>query len=338
MNANKKIEVSIVVPFYNAGVSILNLINSIFKVDYPINKFELILVNDGSTDNSIAIIKKHLESAIKNGYQVQLICLEENLGPAAARNKGISSARGNIVAFTDADCIVDSKWLKYITAAFKEQCIAGVFGKIVTDKENLLFPLEVAPVGHKYITANCAYRKKVLLEVGGFDERFKHPFREDTDIALEIIKRGYQIVFEENAIVYHPFRKNNLKQIIKEAFMHQYDVLLYKKHSKMAAQAMESSWFSKPILGPFSSLFFILIAVVTIFFLVSFKKFIILLVLFLFFLFLFFIFYGYKFVVSRTYHLPFEVKLKVFIASIVYLFSLVIARIYGSLKFKTILI
>jgi len=338
MDADKKIEVSIVVPFYNPGVSILNLLDSIFKLDYPIDKFELILlVDDGSTDDSIGLVKEYLKS-LKNKYQLQLIRLENNLGPAAARNRGIWAARGNIIAFTDADCIVDREWLKYITVSFMKPNIAGVFGKIITDKRNLIFPLEVAPIGHKYITANCAYRREILLEIGGFDERFKQPFRENTDLALEIIKKGYSIIFEEKAIVYHPSRKNNLKRIVKEAFLHQYDVLLYKKHSKLAIKAMETSWISKPVLGPFSILFLGLIVMFVISFFISFKKFIILSVFFFLFLFLFFVFYGYRFVILGNFYLPFGVKLKVFIASMVYLFSLLVGRIYGSLKFKAILI
>ena len=124
---------------------------------------------------------------------------------------------------------------------FKSEDEGGVIGNVITDNdEALILPFIVAPVGAtgtsngvvKAGTCNVAYRKSILLEIGGFDEAFDPKWRGDSDLCLRVLEIGLKIVHEPTAIVYHPVRKNSLRDIWKDGFKRYHDVLLYSKHNK----------------------------------------------------------------------------------------------------------
>jgi len=337
--------VSVIVPFHNAQEYLGKLILSLINQNYPHDSFEIILIDDGSTDNSSSLIKEIINNTttLKDEYNIRLLSLKKKSGPAVARNQGILMAKGEIIAFTDADCVADSNWLKFLVIAFlNRKEIGGVYGKIVTDNRTRIFPLEVVPVGHKYVTCNIAFRKEALLTVGLFDEKFKSPFREDTDLALRAIKSGFQIAYEPKAIIYHPIKKWSLSNLIKKTFEHQYDNLLYLKHSKLAINNMGTSLVTKPVVGPLSPLgltcitFFVSLIVllgvesfIHLFILLSSLS---LIVMFS------FILYGYKLTVTPKKAIPISLRIKTFIAVVLYLIVLAIARFYGSLKFRKFLL
>src|SRR3989338_7677744 len=93
--------ISVIIPVYNAARTLFNCLDSIFNLDYT--DFEVIIVNDCSTDNSLDIAKQ---------YNVKIINHEKNFGPGVARNNGAKIANGSILAFTDSDCEVPRDWLR----------------------------------------------------------------------------------------------------------------------------------------------------------------------------------------------------------------------------------
>lgn len=220
---NKSTFISVIVPFFNARGYLRNCVQSLVALDYP--QYEIILVDDGSTDDYVEQIK---DLITENRDKVKVLRKKRG-GPASARNLGIKNAQGEIIAFTDSDCTVDRDWLTYLVGKFDSEVVGAVQGETVTDSGESLYPVKSAPT-KGYVTCNMAYKSETLVSVGLFDERFKFAFREDDDLAYKTMKLGWQIISAPGAIVYHPLKKLKLRDLPKVALLHQYDALLYKKH------------------------------------------------------------------------------------------------------------
>jgi cellulose synthase/poly-beta-1,6-N-acetylglucosamine synthase-like glycosyltransferase len=228
--------VSVVVPTYNVENTILECVRSLLSLNCPEGRLELIFIDDCSTDSTAEALKEHPD--------IELILLTENKGPANARNVGIKRATGEIVAFTDADCVVDKDWLMHLTRKFQEEGVGGVGGNIlpynpetVVEKylENLLSQEKFINLDMPFVvTANAAYTKKILEEVGFFDERFF--YGEDADLSWRVLKAGYRISYEPKAVVYHRHR-STFKGLFKQAFGYGMGyVKLYHKHRTLAGK------------------------------------------------------------------------------------------------------
>lgn len=162
-------------------------------------------------------------------------------GPAAARNAGLRVCRGDIVAFTDDDCIPGRDWLKAGVAVFVDG-IAGASGRIVvpiskrpTDYELNAARLELS----QFVTANCFYRKKALLSVGGFDEEFSDAWREDSDLFFRLLKRQTKLVTAPDAVVVHPVRPARWGISLAQQRKNIHNALLYKKHRDLYRQRLK---------------------------------------------------------------------------------------------------
>jgi len=336
------VKISVVIPFYNAKETLKGCLDSLLSQTYPKHLFEIIFVDDGSTDGSAESIKPSLREALKNGFKIKLIRLSKRGGPAAARNQGIKQSMGDIIAFTDADCTPDRKWLENLARSFSKEEIGGVFGETKTSsKDILIWPLVLAPTSSsfRYTTCNIAYSKSVLSKVGFFDENFKEPFREDTDLALSVIENGFQIAYNPKAIIHHPARILSVSRILRTAFRYHYDNLLYKKHNKSVSS--ELSRFLAPYLGPFSpiGLFFLSASVLLVAgFILNFILTLELSLIFAACYFIFFVAYGYTFVLLEKFSAPLSMRAKCAVILPIFVIVLIIARIYGSFKFKKLLI
>ena len=198
-----KEKVSVVVPVYNAEKTIELCVSSLLNVDYPKNQLELIFVDNKSTDSTKKILQR---------YQDRIILTSEvKKGPAAARNRGIKIATGDIIAFTDADCAVDKDWLKNMVNYFDRNKVGIIAGKIlplnpVNKLEEYICSLHnhMRSVQAKMpyaITINWASKKSVLLEAGLFDENFLRS--QDTELSFRISRKGYELIYVPEAIVYH---------------------------------------------------------------------------------------------------------------------------------------
>jgi cellulose synthase/poly-beta-1,6-N-acetylglucosamine synthase-like glycosyltransferase len=206
--------VSVVVAAYNAEKTIGRCIESLLSLDYP-NK-EVIIVNDGSTDETEKIIKR---------YPVKLIT-QSKKGASAARNRGLREAGNKIVAYTDSDCRVSRNWLKKLVQRFKDQSIGAVTGRTVfkTDRHCTSFvrslDIEERNERRKEYTSlangpNSAFRRELLLKIGGFNPQWFHA--EDTQVSYEIWRAGYKIAYDPNALVYH-VPENDWKDFLKKRY------------------------------------------------------------------------------------------------------------------------
>ena len=155
-------------------------------------------------------------------------------GPAAARNRGWRKARAPIVAFTDDDTVPDPAWLEEGIAAVRRGADA-VVGRTTmplpdppTDYERNESGLERA----EFITANCFVRRGVLERLGGFDESFRMPWREDSDLHFRLLDRGFRIAKAERAVVVHPVRPAPWGVSLRQQKKVLFDALLFRKHPR----------------------------------------------------------------------------------------------------------
>lgn len=209
--------VSVVVPVYNGSSTISRTITCLLSQNYP--PLEVIIIDDGSNDDTAQVVKAFNDKII---YRYQ-----PNRGPAAARNAGISLAGGDLIAFTDSDCMPAADWLLTLLAGFDSPAIAGVGGLIKSadgswigeyiDEAGFLNPQSDQQAQIPYlITANACFRRDVLIEAGLFDERFRKPGGEEPELCLRIKTLGYQFRLVKDAIVFHHHRQtiaNLLKTI-----------------------------------------------------------------------------------------------------------------------------
>lgn len=225
--------VSVVVPAYNAEKTISLALNAILDQTYK--NMEIIVVDDGSTDTTASLAQEFLP--IRYIYQ-------KNAGPAAARNTGANEAKGEILFFTDSDCIPYHDWLEKAIKHFDDPhvgVVAGSYG--IANRESLLarciykeilFRHARMPIYPKsFGSYNFGIRKKVFEEVGGFHTGYRHASGEDNDLSYKVLKVGYKIYFEKNALVkhYHPRR---LKIYLFEQYRHGFwRVKMYGEHPHM---------------------------------------------------------------------------------------------------------
>ena len=194
---------SIVVPAYNAAGTITACVGALQRQTLNRDRYEIIVVDDGSTDGT------GREAAAAGACVIR----QERSRPAAARNTGARAARGDIVCFTDADCVATPDWLAHITAPFARPEVVGCKGTYATHQGELVarfVQIEYEDKydllrGQRYIdfvdTYSAAYRREVLLANNGFDERF--PYLEDQELSFRLATRGYKMVFQPAATVYH---------------------------------------------------------------------------------------------------------------------------------------
>jgi O-antigen biosynthesis protein len=202
--------ISVVVCVYNGAQTLDFCLEGLGRLDYP--RYEVIVVDDGSTDASAAIASK---------YRVRLI-RTDNRGLSSARNVGLLAARGEIVAYIDADASPDPHWLNYLSVAFARANHAGVGGPNLAPPECGLTAdcVAHAPGGplHVLLTdelaehvpgCNMAFRRDALEEIGGFDPQFRVA-GDDVDICWRIRERGWTIGFNAGAVVWH-CRRNSIR-------------------------------------------------------------------------------------------------------------------------------
>jgi cellulose synthase/poly-beta-1,6-N-acetylglucosamine synthase-like glycosyltransferase len=224
--------ISVIIPTRNEKTIEENL-ESLLNQNYS-GRYEIIVVDDGSTDDTRERIKKF--------KKVKLI-EQKHKGPAAARNLGVKNSKGDIVLFLDSDAVPDKNWLKHMISPFKDKKIVGVSGTYRTlNKNSLIARFAGYEIDERHDklskektidfigSFSAGYRKNVFLEFGGFDESFSMPSGEDPELSFKISNAGLKMVFQPKAFVYHK-HPDTIWRYLKQKFWRGYwRVLLYKKH------------------------------------------------------------------------------------------------------------
>jgi O-antigen biosynthesis protein len=203
-------KISVVVCTYNGSRTIRECFDGLRRLDYPC--FEVIVVNDGSKDQTGAIIQEY-------GFKV---ITTENRGLSSARNTGLAAATGEIVAYIDDDAWPDPHWLTYLAETFMRTDFVGVGGPNVPPPGDgpIAECVANAPGGPVHVLisdreaehipgCNMAFRREALQAIGGFDPQFRTA-GDDVDVCWRLQARGWRIGFHPAALVWH-HRRNSVR-------------------------------------------------------------------------------------------------------------------------------
>ncbi|MCL5098333.1 MAG: glycosyltransferase [Candidatus Omnitrophica bacterium] len=224
--------VSVVVACYNGARTLKVCLESLERLYYP--DYEVIVVDDGSTDSTAQIAASF--------NKVRLVKHPKNLGLSTARNTGIAAARGEIVAFTDADCRADQDWLYYLVGGLQNRPFAAMGGPnlLPPDDSCVAATVMVSPGGPSHVMltdqlaehipgCNMAIYRWALDELGGFDPVFRRA-GDDVDVCWRLQQMGYKIGFSPAAFVWHYRRSTVADYLRQQRGYGEAEALLVRKH------------------------------------------------------------------------------------------------------------
>ena len=226
--------VTMIVPVYNGKSTLPALLDSLEKLDYR-GETEFIFVDDGSTDDSG-------EYCRSRGYNV---IRQVNQGPGIARNSGAKVARGEILVFTDADCILDEDFITELIKPLLDSDIVGAQGVFYSKQSNLVARFIQVEVQERInrekradnfdwvATYAACYRKDVFLDNGGFSDIYS---AEDAEFSMRLARKGYKMVLVPSAKCQH-INYENFFKFLRFKYKRAYWIIwLYKKFPNMIVE------------------------------------------------------------------------------------------------------
>ncbi len=227
-------KVSVVIPAYNAQQTIAEAVEqSVAQAKGPM-EVEVVVVDDGSTDDTAEVAESVGARVIR----------QKNLGPASARNKGWESASGNLICFTDADCIPRAGWLENLLDGFTDLQVGAVAGSYEVantrswlarwvHQEIMERHKRMPPFIRAFGSYNVAIPRHVLQATGGFNPVYRRASGEDNDLSYRIIKKGWRIAFRPQAKVAHHHPERVWKYLLEQYRHGFWRAKLYKAHPDM---------------------------------------------------------------------------------------------------------
>lgn len=205
--------VSVIVPTHNRLAQLRRMLEALHRQDLPLAEIEVLVIADGCTDGT----DPYLQS-LAGPLPVRAF-VQENKGPAAARNRGIAEAQSDLVVFLDDDVVPATDFLSEHLRTHAGRKGIAVFGPLLTPADHRLSAwigweqamLEKqyaaladgkwTPTARQFFTGNASVARSYLIDVGGFDERYRRA--EDVELGYRLAKRGIEFVFNPCARGYH---------------------------------------------------------------------------------------------------------------------------------------
>jgi len=234
--------VSVIVCSYNGGSTLDQCLRSLLALDYP--DYEVILVDDGSTDNTPEIAAR---------YPTVRIIRQTNQGLSAARNVGLRASTGAIVAYTDSDCYADVDWLARLVYQLQRTGASAVGGPNMSPDDGWLAAcvaaspgqpmhvLESDQVAEHIPGCNMAYRREALEAIGGFNVRYRKA-GDDVDACWRLQQGDMWITFAPGAFVWHHRRQNPRAYLGQQAGYGEAEALLWFDHPDRFNLRGEGLW------------------------------------------------------------------------------------------------
>ena len=197
-------KVSLYIPCYNAAKHIEKCIKNIFVQTYPID--EILIIDDGSVDNTLEIISQF--------PNLRIVKHPQNRGLAAARNTALRELKTDFIANIDSDCVAEKDWLERLMQNMADEKIAGVGGKLIESNQSTtpdywrVVHMKQHWGNEKVINPDwlfghsAVFRKTALESVNGYLEKYRTNY-EDLDLSHRLLKKGYTLIYEPQAIVHH---------------------------------------------------------------------------------------------------------------------------------------
>lgn len=231
-------DVSVIVPAYNAASTIHDCLEALTSQALPGHNYEVIVVDDGSTDETREIAGR---------YDIHLI-EQSHKGPAAARNRGVMEAKGQIVLFTDADCEPTEDWIAEMIAPFEDTDVVGVKGAYRTRQGRIVPRFIQCEYEERYErmarrrqidfidTYAAGYRREVFLWERGFDVRYPNASVEDQEFSFRLAERGYKMLFNPHAVVYHQHPETLAAYFKRKFNIGYWKVVVVQRHPRKAVR------------------------------------------------------------------------------------------------------
>jgi cellulose synthase/poly-beta-1,6-N-acetylglucosamine synthase-like glycosyltransferase len=225
--------ISVVIPAHNALEGIRACLDALERQTVPQEKYEVIVVNDGLVDATAEVITDR--------YGVSFLSQPQR-GAAAARNLGAKQAQGEILLFTDADCVPESNWIEAMIAPFADQEVVGVCGVVHTRQTGLLPRFIQLEYDYRYRniarrrqidfinTGTAGYRKYIFIESGGFREDLLGA--EDAELSFRLASAGHKMVFAPEAIVYHAHPESISEYVRRKRHYGYWRMIVYQRYPR----------------------------------------------------------------------------------------------------------
>ncbi|WP_322508478.1 glycosyltransferase [Anaerolinea sp.] len=220
--------VSIVIPVYNGRKTIQTCLEAILQQEYPREQYEVIVVDNNSSDGTPDLVQK---------YPVKLVYEKEIQGPHAATNTGVKEAKGEILVFTDSDCVPEPDWLRKLIAPLADSSVVGTGGRIEAYRPSTpveRFLDQMKPFKNAYqaspnfpaalITGNCAIRREDFMAAGMFNPNMYTGAEVDLSYRVQL-QTGKRVVYVPEAVVYHIFSPT-VKRLGRHFYIYGYSEIL----------------------------------------------------------------------------------------------------------------
>lgn len=203
--------ISVIIPTYNRPAELVSCLQAVARLDYPADRFEVIVVDDGgAAPLDDLVLQFHGTLTIK-------LLRQKNAGPAAARNKGASEAIGEYLAFTDDDCAPESNWLQELASQFSKSPDCAVGGQTLNALSDNIYSAasqlliaylysyyNATPDQARFLTSNnLALPADRFRAMGGFDTSYPFAAGEDRELCDRWLHLGHRMVYVQEAVVYH---------------------------------------------------------------------------------------------------------------------------------------
>ena len=246
-----RMKISVIVATYNREKMLGRLLQALTRQTMPAGDFEVIVVIDGATDGSESVCEE-LRARLPS---LQVVRLDRRQGQTHALNRGVASARGAYLAFTDDDCVPEPDWLERLNQALGQHDL--VAGAIRSPTRPYFLLCHNIAQFHPFFPgrwgttmflagANFACRRSWLEHIGGFDTAEILIYAHDMVLALKAMGAGVPIHFARDAVVWHETDRGSFRAIMRYAAAHSRVTILVRRH--FAAQVRNPSAFRSPLL------------------------------------------------------------------------------------------
>jgi cellulose synthase/poly-beta-1,6-N-acetylglucosamine synthase-like glycosyltransferase len=250
---------SVIIPAYQAAAVLPRCLQALQQQTAPRDHYEIIVVDDGSTDDTAAIADQLLHD------QPAQVIRAPHSGAALARNLGAQAARGSVLIFTDADCEPAPNWLEQLTRVFTDPAVSGARGVYRTRQRSLIARFVQQEYLERYDrltpltpidfvdTYSAAYRREVFLDNGGFSTGFPAASVEDQELSFRLNQRGHRLVFVPEAMVYHQHNATLSSYFRRKFKIGYWKIAVLKRHPGKARRDSHTPQIVKAQIGLISA-------------------------------------------------------------------------------------
>jgi glycosyltransferase involved in cell wall biosynthesis len=235
------LKLSVVVISWNQREFLQRLVGQLLDQDYPRSNYEIIVVDDGSTDDS----RDWLASV--SGNDVRVVLGAENRGRSASRNSGIRAANGDIIVMIDGDHTIPRNYLSILAERHeREYCVIvgkshfvdhpdyRALNRYLNEGGVTKLPADSRLPGRYFLTRSCSVPRDLIFKVGLFDESFVTWGGEDLDLGMRLEQSGVPIYGESRCLSWHHHLRT-LEELLRVAFEYGRDGIpvLLKRHPQL---------------------------------------------------------------------------------------------------------